>query len=267
MLGRSQSRQFFGKDPDNIIVPYSKEQINWLLQMTEEWPLVCLSFVGSIDNHYPGDKLFQFARIHPFVFPKITATAPLSNASLFFTDGSTTGIAAVTINNQSMAIHTMYTSAQLVELAAILRAFELLPNVAFNLYTDSAYIAHSVPLLETIPYIKSTSNTVPLFRKLQRLITGRSQPFFIGHLRAHSNLPGPLSEGNARADLATRLVFPVLTGSIEQAAAAHALHHLNAHTLHLMFKITREQARQIVKQCPACAYPPLWSQPPRTGPQ
>lgn len=30
------------------------------------------------------------------------------------------------------------------------------------------------------------------------------------------------------------------------------LHHLNAHTLHLLFKITREQARQIVKKCQNC---------------
>lgn len=36
------------------------------------------------------------------------------------------------------------------------------------------------------------------------------------------------------------------------ATKEHSLHHLNAHTLRLRFKITREQARQIVKQYKTC---------------
>lgn len=52
--------------------------------------------------------------------------------------------------------------------------------------------------------------------------------------------------------MATRLTFPILIGSIDEAKQAHDLHHLNAQTLCLLFKITREQTRQIVKQCPAC---------------
>ena len=74
-----------------------------------------------------------------------------------------------------------------------------------------------------------------------------------GHLRAHLDLPGPVSAANALADATTQLVFPVLLGSVTQAAQAHSLHHLNAHTLHLMFKITRDQAREIVKNCHDCS--------------
>jgi hypothetical protein len=31
-------------------------------------------------------------------------------------------------------------------------------------------------------------------------------PYFVGHLRAHTGLPGPLSEGNATTDLYTRKI-------------------------------------------------------------
>ena len=43
-----------------------------------------------------------------------------------------------------------------------------------------------------------------------------------------------------------------LSDPLTEAQRAHAFHHLNAHTLRLRYKITREQARQIVKQCKNC---------------
>lgn len=43
-------------------------------------------------------------------------------------------------------------------------------------------------------------------------------PFFIDHLQAHLDLPGPLSAGSVLADAATQLVFPVFLGSVPQAA-------------------------------------------------
>nr|XP_004611028.1 unnamed protein product [Sorex araneus] len=67
--------------------------------------------------------------------------------------------------------------------------------------------------------------------RLQELIHLRCQPFYVGHLRAHSDLPGPLVAGNALADATTQLTFPVLIGSVTQAQQAHALYHLNANTL------------------------------------
>ena len=125
-------------------------------------------------------------------------------------------------------------------------------NSPFSLYTDSAYIAHSVPILETVPFIKPSTNAAPFFAQLQGLIVARRHPFYIGHLRAHSDIPGPLSKGNSCADAATHLAFPILLCSVEQAKKGHALHHLNAQILRRLFKITQEQARQIVKQSLAC---------------
>lgn len=249
--GRYTGRQLFGRDPHSIIIPYTQDQLTWLLQTSDEWAIALSSFTGDIDNHYPSDPVIQFAKLHQFIFPKITKSAPIPQATLVFTDGSSNGIATYVIDNQPISIKSPYLSAQLVELYAILQVFTVLAHQPFNLYTDSAYIAQSVPLLETVPFIKSSTNATPLFSKLQQLILNRQHPFFIGHLRAHLNLPGPLAEGNALADAATQ-IFPIISDPIHEATQAHTLHHLNAHTLRLLYKITREQARDIVKACKQC---------------
>ena len=80
------------------------------------------------------------------------------------------------------------------------------------------------------------------------MIYNRVNKCYFGHIRAHSGLPGPLARGNALADEATR-IFP----SLEQMAkTSHSLHHQNSNSLRLQFGITREAARQIVKQCQTC---------------
>ena len=62
----------------------------------------------------------------------------------------------------------------------------------------------------------------------------------MGHLRAHSDLPGPLSEGNALADELTRQVYTVSQESYEAAKEAHNRFHLNAGSLRFHYKISRE---------------------------
>ena len=147
------------------------------------------------------------------VFPKRTKSALIAGAEVVFTDGSSSGIAAFSIDWEVSRFMTDFSSAQLVELAAIVRVFELLPETPFNLYTDSAYVAASVPLLETVPYIRPSTNASPLFAKLQKCILARNFPFFffVGHIRAHSGLPGLLSEGNNVVDRATQVVASALT--------------------------------------------------------
>lgn len=248
---RRLARQYYGKDPDIFIFPYGPDQLNWLLQTIDDWPIALSGFTGSTDNHYPPDPLIQFAKIHPFIFPKVTLTQPIPNALTIFTDGSSNGQAAYVVNNQSFAFLTLYTSAQLVELNAVLDVFKKHWE-PFNLYTDSAYVAYSVPHLETTPFIKPTSEASNLFSQLSAIIRSRSHSFYIGHLRAHTNLPGPLTEGNSMADTATKLILISQTDPLAQAIQTHNLHHLNSQALHQAFKITREQAREIVRRCSFC---------------
>lgn len=59
-LGRETSKKYFGKDPEIIIQPYTKVQLDWLFQTTDEWPIACAIFSGKLDNYYHPDKLIQF---------------------------------------------------------------------------------------------------------------------------------------------------------------------------------------------------------------
>lgn len=146
--------------------------------MTIGWVISFSLFQGEIDNHYLSDKLLQFTRSYPFIFPRVTSTTPLKNAALVFSDGSSSGIAAYVINSQSYRVQSPFQSAQLVELFAIIRVFKTLDSTPFNLYTDSTYVAFSVPLLETVPHIKPSTNAVSLFQQLQNLHPTTTDPLF-----------------------------------------------------------------------------------------
>jgi hypothetical protein len=145
---------------------------------------------------------------------------------------------------------TPFSSAHLVELAAIMKVFEILLDQPFNLFTNSSYVACSVPLFETAPYICPSTNAAPLFSVLQNWIHELyySFFFFIGHIRAHSGLPGPLAQGNESVDRSTQItgiaqrITHSPADSLLQAQKAHDLHHLNSCTLRYKFDIFRERA-------------------------
>lgn len=138
-------------------------------------------------------------------------------------------------------------SAQQAEITAVILALENFPQ-AFNLYTDSKYVTGLFPAIETA-LLSGDSKILKQLQQLQSLIQKRKEKFFIGHIRGHTGLPGPLSLGNSLADKYTK---EIIMSAIERAQHSHQLHHQNALALKRMFQITREQARQIVKQCQHC---------------
>lgn len=71
----------------------------------------------------------------------------------------------------------------------------------------------------------------------------------LGHVRAHSNLPGPLAEGNKSADRLTKMVA---LSQVELAQQSHTFHHQNSKSQRKQFGLTRETACQIVKQYAGC---------------
>jgi hypothetical protein len=156
---------------------YDASQVQWLIRNNDNWAVNCTSFQGVIDNHYPADKLVQFLHSTPVVFPKRTKPGPIAGAVVVFTDGSSSGVAAFSIGGEVSRFMTDFSSVQLVELTAIVRVFELLPETPFNMYTDSGYVAASVPFLETVPYSCLSTNASPLFPKLQKLILACNFPF------------------------------------------------------------------------------------------
>jgi hypothetical protein len=83
----------------------------------------------------------------------------------------------------------------------------------FNLYSDSQYVVRLFPHIETAVLPENKTVILPenkraifhLLTKLQQQIWKRSRAYFIGHIRAHSGLPGPLSALNDLADSLTRV--------------------------------------------------------------
>ena len=79
------------QEPDEMFIPYSKQQLNQLLKNTDIWPIAWQTFQAKIDNHYPKDKLLQFASMHAFVFPVNLCMHPIKNASTVFINSPSMG--------------------------------------------------------------------------------------------------------------------------------------------------------------------------------
>ena len=129
------------------------------------------------------------------------------------------------IENESYYCQTSYSSAQEVELFAVLQALQRVPQ-SFNLYSDSHYVVRALSVIETVPLIGAAKASFQtLFLKIQDLIQARNHPYFFGHIHAHTALPRHLTSGNALADEATRMVcYSSLTAiSVAQALMQYTI--------------------------------------------
>lgn len=103
---------------------------------------------------------------------------------------------------------------------------------------------------------------MPYLPNLQQLIWKRTAPFHILHIRAHSNLPGPLSLGTDIVDKCTRMPMAFHSSSLVQAKEFHSLYHVPTKVLQQKFKLSRTDAQQIVPSCPHCV---TYHQSPHVG--
>ncbi|NXF74831.1 POK6 protein, partial [Sclerurus mexicanus] len=147
-------------------------------------------------------------------------------------------------------------SSQIAELSAVVRAFHLFPQ-PLNLVSDSAYVVGVVSRIEN-GYLRELSNQklFTLFKMLLLFIQQRKHPFYITHIRSHTCLPGPLTEGNDVADKATNSAFPVNSvptpNNFEKARISHYFFHQNSKSLQKLFQLSVSQAKEIVSACPDC---------------
>lgn len=266
LKGIQQSIQFFGQSPSSLIIPYTKAQLNVLCATLDNWAILCCSFQGDIDNHYPSHPLLHFVKEHPIIFPKVTSPTPIPGAVNIFTDGSKSGMGAYVINDSPPVQHQFAPgNPQWVELQIVIEVFKQC-SFPFNLISDSIYVVQALKVLEAVGAISNAHNVSAYFNQLQQLICSRTAPFYPMHIRAHTSLPGPLSQGNACADSATRGQLICLASSLEGAKLFHQNFHVNALTLRRRFSISRADARQIVLQCPHCVtflHPPTYGVNPR----
>jgi len=142
--------------------------------------------------HYlPSHVLLNFISRHPVIFSVRCKQSPIPNAQIVFTDGSANGKASIVTKNHQKVLKTQETSAQRAEITAVIEAFAMFADEEFNLYSDSQYIVRLFPHIETAVLPENKTTIFHLLTKLQQQIRKRNKIFFIGHIRAHSRLPGP----------------------------------------------------------------------------
>ncbi|NWZ02706.1 POK6 protein, partial [Loxia curvirostra] len=157
-------------------------------------------------------------------------------------------------------------SPQIAELAAVVRAFRKFQQ-PINLVTDSAYVTEIAERAEhaLLQHVKN-KKLFDLLSDLIWLLSHQEQPYHITHIRSHTDLPGPISEGNQIADhLAMATSTSHETPRLPQLS--HRFYHQNAPALRRQFKISVEQARAIVATCPNCQTFSLPSMPVGVNPR
>lgn len=50
---QTRSKELFGREMQNIIIPYSKQQFEQLLQNEEDWGIALQGYSGQIKYHLP----------------------------------------------------------------------------------------------------------------------------------------------------------------------------------------------------------------------
>ncbi|NXP43043.1 POK11 protein, partial [Leiothrix lutea] len=243
-----------GADPAQIVLPVSREDFDWSLANSVSLQSALENYTGQITYHLPSHKLLQVAKSVQISLRPKSSQEPVQGPTVF-TDGSgKAGKAIVTWKDGSewkvLEGHEDG-SAQLVELSAAVMAFQKFSQQPFNLITDSAYVADIAQRLGH-SVLKEVSNAA-LFHLLETLwcaIRDRVHPYYVLHIRSHTNLPGFVMEGNARADkLANPAWVAPQPDTLAQAKASHGFFHQNAHTLQKQFQLTPTEARDIVESC------------------
>ncbi|NXM16220.1 POK8 protein, partial [Ploceus nigricollis] len=263
---RTRIRELAGCDFHTIHLPiqlnsgnFTKAVLEHLLQENEALQFSLDNYTGQISVHRPAHKLFESDLQSTIKLKRIQSSVPLTALTLFTDASGASHKSVITWRDPQTQrwesdVAIVEGSPQVAELAAVVRAFERFPE-PFNLVTDSAYVAGVVSRAEGA-ILQEVSNEA-LFRllsKLVALISHREQPFFILHIRSHTDLPGFLAEGNRRADaLATPVRMAPAPDLFQQAKLSHQMYHQNAPGLVRQFQLTREQAEAIVATCPSCS--------------
>ncbi|XP_017599597.1 PREDICTED: endogenous retrovirus group K member 25 Pol protein-like [Corvus brachyrhynchos] len=255
---RVRIRELSGRDFDCIHVPIrmrtgqtTKAMLESLLQDCEALQFALEGYTGQISLHRPAHKIFNSEIQFELSTKSVRSKEPLK-ALTVFTDASGASHKSVMTwkNPQTQRweadIKEVEGSPQVAELDAVVRAFERFPE-PLNLVTDSAYVAGVVSRAE-YAILQEVSNTAlyELLSELVNLVSHREQPYYVMHVRSHTDLPG-FMEGNRRADaLAVPAMMAPILDVFEQAKISRRQFHQNAPALVRQFNLKHDQARAIV---------------------
>ena len=135
-----------------------------------------------------------------------------------------------------------------MEISGAILALQHWPKEPLNLVCDSGYtVCTLLHINQALLKGSIEPQLLSLFLTLQSLLDKRKYPLFATHIRSHSGLPGPMAEGNSRAD-----AFVSLVDTFQSAAMPHQCFHQNSQALRKEFSIPRAQAKQVIRECPDC---------------
>ena len=103
--------ELFGKEITNIVIPFNNDQLQFLLQNSDDWQVALIDFRGQILFHLPSSSFLHFLKTHSVIFLRKFSIQPLEGVILVFTDGSSNGKAVTIIDRKSHVQVTEETSA------------------------------------------------------------------------------------------------------------------------------------------------------------
>ncbi|ERE69715.1 sorting nexin-6-like protein [Cricetulus griseus] len=239
-------KQLTGKDPAEIIIPLTNEEISSLWKDNEYWQIALTDFLGTISNNYPKTDRIKFIKKTVWILLRIVRQTPIYRVLTFYTDANKSGKAGYKAGEVSKVVQNPYTSEQKAELYAILMVLKDFTE-PLNIVIDSQYAERVVLHIETAEFVPDNTELISLFLQLQETIRNRSNPIYITHIISHTGLPGPLAQGNDEIDR-------LLIGSVLEASEFHKKHHVNSKGLKKDFSINWKLAKEIVKNCPTCSF-------------
>uniref|UniRef100_A0A674H708 Uncharacterized protein n=1 Tax=Taeniopygia guttata TaxID=59729 RepID=A0A674H708_TAEGU len=253
---------------------FTKAMLEHLLQENQASQFALDSYTGQISVLRLAHNIFNLDVQFTLSTKIIQSKEPLKALTVFTDTSRGSHKSVVTWKNPQTQqwesdITEVVGSSQVAELAAVVRAFERFSE-PFNLVTDSAYVAGVVSRAQDA-ILQGVSNTAlhNSLSKLIRLVSHREQPFYVMHIRSHTDLPGFLAEGNRHADslAAAPMQMALLPDKFQQAKISHQLYHQNAPGLVRQFQLTCDQARAIAATCPSCKSLPMPSVSARANPR
>ncbi|XP_010565929.1 PREDICTED: endogenous retrovirus group K member 11 Pol protein-like [Haliaeetus leucocephalus] len=261
MRCREACQHFTGRDPDRIVLPCSLTQWNLVYQQVAVLQGALAEFAGTVAGHevHPCGEILHALPILP---AQQVAKHP-NDGRTIFTDASSKTSKAVCVWKEDGVWHQVaYTepsrSVQFLEAKAVAMALLRWPTEPLNVVMDSLYV-YKLLIAGEWALASSTEIAGMLLNALQL----RSGPVFPIHVTSHSGLPGPLAEGNSRADQAAQALLAVVgddntTPARARAITLHRLLHCSPRGLVTLTGISRAEAKEIVAACPHCAQGPLW---------
>ncbi|KAM9165602.1 endogenous retrovirus group K member 11 Pol protein [Pangshura tecta] len=241
-----------GTDPHTIYLPFTDVTVTQLLTTHLPFVLATLNYTGQFSSHFPSHRLFT--TVLPFEKVLMLQSNPVDGLTVF-TDASgaaqRAGLLWFADEHWHHELVLADGSLQVLELRAIVRAFEKWPDTPLNIVSDSLYAVGLLRRLER-SFLGHVPNPVlwSALLHLWHILDARQCPYFVMHIRSHSGLQDGLAEGNALIDHLVGAAH--IPDSFAQARVSHEFFHQSARALARQFSLSLTDARAIVASCPDC---------------